>query len=205
MALMDEAAGWGLVSRVLHWGSAVTVVLAMATGLWLSDLSTSYGAARDAAPSDLLWAGTHHTLGLFVAIWTFLRVNWRVQNVHPQAPEGHSRLRHGLARLEQAVLLGLLFLLPLSGWAAVSTAAADLPMYFLGLEVPRMYEEPPGTSLVHDVAAVVHGWTWIVVAVLVGVHVAAALWTQFREGDPVIWRMWRGAPVESPSDPVQLP
>jgi cytochrome b561 len=189
--VVDSARGWGLITRALHWSIALMVLVEAPLGYWLADLADAYGATR-ADGAALRWAAAHHTLGIAVAILAVVRVNWRIQNVRPERPLGLGTKRWLLARATQASLVGLLFLLPLSGWAAVSTSYEDVPLYFLGWEIPRMYEEPPGTTLVHDVAAGAHELLGTLGAALLAVHVTGVLWSQWLDGSGVLTRMWRG-------------
>jgi cytochrome b561 len=180
---MDRPTGWGLVSRLLHWLTAVLIALELALGFWIVDLS-DYGPVSTAM--------VHHTLGFVLLALVIVRVNWRVNNVRPDHPASMGSWRRRLAGLTQALLYLLMIAFPLSGWAAMATSPEGLPIYFLGLEIPRMYDEPPATTFAYDLFRLVHELCWKVGLFVLATHLVGALLSEYRDGDAAITRMVRG-------------
>jgi len=192
----DTETTWGRVSRWLHWGTAALVVGAVMLGLWLADRSPTYGATGEAA-WEWMGAAAHHTAGLLVLLLTLFRANWRLNVARPAYPAGLDPWRRRLAKGVQVLLYLLLLALPISGWAALTTGAADLPIYFFGFEIPRMYEEPPATSFAHDLFAWLHWALWVAGGGVLALHLVGAGLSQLRDGDGTIVRMWRGTAGQS--------
>jgi cytochrome b561 len=133
----------------------------------------------------------HHTLGFLILILTLLRLVWRAKEITPAPPTGSSRAQVAAARLNHALLYLLLFLLPLSGWAAMSVFD-ELPTYFFWIDdvpdiLPRL---PLSHTFGYSFFGRMHVYALYVGGALLTVHAGAALWHHFAKKDSVLRRMW---------------
>ena len=81
----------------------------------------------------------------------------------------------------------------MSGWAALSAYEGEFPIFFFGYDaVPRLVPQADGSHAPYEFYAEIHETCWRVGAVVLGLHVVAALWHQFVLRDGLLARMWRG-------------
>ncbi|HEY2071796.1 MAG TPA: cytochrome b [Rhizomicrobium sp.] len=188
---------YGTVAMGLHWLIAILIIANICLGLYFADLP-------HADPSKFGLTQLHKSIGLTVLLLSIARVVWRLMNPVPPLPRGMSKPLRFLARATHVLLYVLIILIPLSGWALVSSSPLGLPtMYFglfewphipflagLAIEQKKMLRE--NFALVHVVLA----WSAIV---LIPIHVAGALFHQFLRGDDVLKRMLPGTNVTDPT------
>ncbi|HEY9133222.1 MAG TPA: cytochrome b [Dyella sp.] len=157
----------------LHWLTVLCVVLAAAFILTRDEVSGR-------ALRQWLLEGHRHfglfVLMLFVArVWVRLRVGRLPSDNRLSAP---MRMAAGATHI---ALYGLLFALPLLGWALSN--ALDKPVHLFGLTLPALVgaDEDLADSLIawHQDAA----WALLV---LVSLHIGAALWHHFVLRDGVL-------------------
>src|SRR5690554_7598846 len=72
----NTRSGWGIVSILLHWLSAVTIVGLFALGWWMTGLGY-FDAWYNLAP---WW---HRSIGLLLLFATLARLVWRFANPTP--------------------------------------------------------------------------------------------------------------------------
>ena len=166
---------YGSVSILIHWASALCVILAFAAGFVVANV------APPAQQGPILIA--HITLGLIVFALTLLRIVWWwVADKHPAAPAGEPRLQTVAA---QAVHVGLYVLLLLMGTSGIVTVllSGAIPAVLSGAPVPDLSELIP---------RVAHGIMSKILLLLFVGHVGAALWHQFVRHDHLLARMGVG-------------
>ncbi|MDZ4187588.1 MAG: cytochrome b [Hydrogenophaga sp.] len=167
----------------LHWLLAVAWVGLFAMGLYMSDLSFS--------PQQLKLYNWHKWAGMCVLALSVFRVVWRMTHPAPPLPNlaatpKWQRWAHSATHL---VMYALFFAIPLLGWAYSS--AAGFPIVWWGLWplpdwVPVNSELADGLKLLHGLAAKA-------LALLVVLHVVAALKHHSIDRDGLLRRMtWRG-------------
>jgi len=165
---------------VLHWLSAVLVLLAWAIGaLVFERVADSDGATR------LLALRVHMAAGLTVAFVVALRLALRFALAQPpRATTGNARL-DALARPVHAGLYAAALAMAASGLALAVTTG--LPAIVLGRS------QAPIPTGIHDAPAhAVHAAIGVVLISLVAVHALAAMYHQFVRRDRLLARMWFG-------------
>lgn len=170
------------VSRALHWGSAALIAAAWALGATMEELPR--GAPR-AAGLDL-----HATLGLLLVAALLARLVWRAGRPRPDPGAGLMGLA---ARAMHASLYAVMLVVPLSGLARVWARGRDVSVLFGSVDLAPPFAIPGG-----GVWGGVHTASAYLLLVLVGLHVAAALWHQFVLRDGLLLRMlpgWHRAPT----------
>lgn len=165
-----EPRAWPARIRVVHWITAILVLAAIAAVL-----------SRDWVNGDALRHGLmtfHRQAGIAVLALTLLRLPLRATVRSPvyrsrRAVRVVAALTHGLAYL-------LLLALPLLGWAF--TNARGKPVALLGLQLPTIVARNRDLAERLQSLHGTLGWTLLV---LIGLHVAAALWHHFIARDDV--------------------
>jgi cytochrome b561 len=196
--MTTESSSWNTFVKSVHWMIALAMLIVVPAGF---AMAWTYGPSfRDASVLKLhiLASQIHHTLGVLVLIAALAWVARRMVRGRPPWHTELSRPKQVLALAVHGLLLGLLVVIPWSGWTALS-ALADTPqfgpthMWFFGFDwlLPRIW-----TPLPFDDAsgyarfARVHRWALWAGAGLVLLHIAAALWHHLVRRDSILRQMW---------------
>lgn len=180
MAARNSADDFGAVTRVLHWVTALAVLVALPMGVWISNMEVSLSALK--------YFGYHKTLGTVVLVLILLRVIWH-RISPPPAP-----LEHGVAwqdRLAKGVHTAfyvLLFAMPLSGWVASSATGIDT-VIFERWTLPRI---APVSETWETAGFAVHGLLGKVLMACVLLHIGGAMYRTVVLKDGTLMRMLRG-------------
>ncbi|MGH7023567.1 MAG: cytochrome b [Caulobacteraceae bacterium] len=174
------------VSIILHWLIAAMVVVQLCLGWYMNEVLPDHSAAQASVRA------VHISWGLTILILVLIRIAWRLTHWPPPLPSAMPLWERIFARFTHVLFYLLLLVLPLTGWSIVSLTGH--PIHFWGLPWPRLpgvgliFGSPPTKAVRHALAHThVFILIWIVVVTL-ALHVAGALWLQFR-GPRVLWRM----------------
>lgn len=180
MALRNSPDRYGSVAQALHWIVVALLIVQFTLGKIAEQLPVG--------PDKLGTLARHKSVGITILSLATLRLAWRLFNPPPPLP-AMPRWQVSAARFSHAALYALLFAMPLTGW--LMSSASNYPVSWFGLvQLPDLISPDPGLkSLLREV----HGSLSTLLAVLAGVHVAAALKHQFRDRDGLLYRMlpWR--------------
>ena len=178
---MNSAATvWPLSLRLAHWLNAALVIGALGLGAFM------VLAVHDAATRFEL-TQTHKSIGVSVLVLTVLRLYLRSVMRAPK-PELASRSVTIVAKAVHVGLYTLLLLLPLSGWLMVTSTPVRIPTVVFGLfDLP--YPLAPDIARFR-LAHAAHIVLAIALAVLVVLHLAAALVHVWVWRDRTLARMW---------------
>lgn len=175
--IKNSVIAYGLVSRALHWLSALTVFFLFGLGLYMVDLSY-YDAWYKSAP-DL-----HRSVGLCLLALTLFRMAWRWISP-PPSPLGRHAWEVKIAHSAHLILMGLLLLTMLAGYL-ISTADGRGVSVFGLFDLPALLPAEKGredwAGTLHQIAA----WSLIGLAVL---HAAAAFKHHWIDRDETLRRM----------------
>ena len=168
---------YGAVAQVLHWVTAVLVLVAFIYGPGGSEQHV-YSAARDGQRR------LHETLGLCVLALVAFRLAWRTFDRRPDPP-AVARWMGVAATVVQAALYALLFAVPLT--AITGAWLEGHPVTLLaGIEIP------PIVASSHELGATianVHTWLGDAILWVAGVHALAGLYHHFVLRDGVLASM----------------
>lgn len=189
MGATDSAAGWGWITRLLHWTMAALILFQLGLGAWMANVV-------DDLIRQFQLTQTHKSWGFVIFVLALARIAWRLANrTRPGLPPTMPAWQVRAAAASHGLLYALMLILPLSGWAYASASPLqDL----LGIEneVFGRFALPdpwvPGNAAVADAARAVHRWAAILLALVLAVHVAAALKHHAVDRDGVLARMVRG-------------
>lgn len=174
MGVASDEISYGLVARALHWSIALLILCLLASGFLADSLPKGTVPLHKAA--GILVLG----LGVLRVLW------WLLDRDRP----GHDSLgwQHWLAVLVQWALILLGLAMPVSGW--LLSSAAGRPIGFFGLgEVPLLIDPDKALAGLFREA---HGVMGLTLALLVGLHVAGALYHHLILGDGTLLRMAPG-------------
>ncbi len=189
--ISNTNARWGWLAKSFHWIMALMIAVIVGVGFFLSPTYQFKVTSERMEAVHIVLSRIHQTMGLLILILVTLRLAWRLKQPVPEMPTGLAAYQRVLAKLTHFFLYFLMFLLPLSGWAAMS-AFGEAPSYFFWIEplpsiVPKVpLDHPYGYSFFSRI----HHTAINAGAVLLTLHAVAALWHQFVKKDSVLRRMW---------------
>ena len=137
------------------------------------------------SPAKLKLYSWHKWIGVSIFLLVVLRALWRLTHPVPSVPVATPRWQRVAAVATHLLLYLLLIVIPLSGWL-MSSALGVQTVYLGVLPLPDLLGKDKALGeqlkLVHETL----NWT---LAVLVAVHIAAALRHHFVDRDDVLHRM----------------
>jgi len=178
VVLRNTTDSYGSVAKLLHWITALMLVALVIAGLIVAEM--------ERGPDKEQLEGLHISVGLLLLVLITLRLVWKFRSPSPADPAdmpGWQKIAEHLthwglyAAIYFQILIGIL-------------GEGQRPIAFFGLfEFGPLLERNPAR---HDFLEEVHASAWIVIAVLAGVHVLAALYHHFIRKDDVLRRMTTG-------------
>lgn len=171
-------------AMLLHWVLGLALIGLFGVGIYMTGLPFS--------PQRLKLYNWHKWAGVAVLALSALRLLWRFVRKPPalpadllaSMPRWQQLIHHGTHHLMYA----LFFMVPLLGWAYSS--AAGFPIVFLGqLPLPDFV---PVSEPLADALKPLHALAAYALALLVVLHVAAALKHQWIDRDGLMARMLPG-------------
>lgn len=175
---------YSLPQRVLHWGIAGLVALALVAGMLFfafgfSGLQDTFGGAVTNALYKY-----HKTAGVLVLGLMILRVVLRLRLGAPAPVTSLTDLERRLSAGVQLLLYAMLLVLPALGWLA--TAAGGFPVEFFNWTLPGLIGKDKALS---ELLFTLHGLAALTVMLLLGLHIAGALRHWLIKRDGVMRRM----------------
>lgn len=171
---------------ILHWLIALSIIALLIMGLLMSE--------DDLLPAGIRFATfqIHKSLGLTVLVLSTLRLVWRLMHKAPPYPDHMKPWEKFAASATHVILYVLMFALPLTGWALVSTSPRDIPTIWFGLfqwpHLPIFEGVENRGDISHDFGEVHESLAWIAIILIAG-HVGAALKHYIIDRDDVLTRM----------------
>ena len=176
--LKDAAAGYGLLTIILHWVSALLIFFLFGLGIYMTGLDY-YSEWYHKGPA------LHVSLGLILLLLMIVRIIWRMVNKNPTVLPNHSRTTLLLAKLVKYLLYGLVFIVIASGYL-ITTAEGKPASLFDVIHFPVITQlgadNVDRAGLIHELLA----WAIVIVAAL---HALAALVHHFVIRDRTLVRM----------------
>ena len=176
---------YNAVAVFIHWLTALAIIGLLAIGWTMADLPNS-------DPNKFALFQAHKSVGITVLLLSVFRIVWRILHkvpaLDPTTPRWEKVLAHGI----QHGFYLLLIVLPLSGWAVVSTSKFTIPTLLYGvIPWPHLPILPTleNKGVIHEGLAETHGVLAAILATLMVLHVAAALKHHFIMRDTTLLRM----------------
>tara|TARA_R110000744_G_scaffold84302_6_gene164997 strand:+ start:834 stop:1391 length:558 start_codon:yes stop_codon:yes gene_type:complete len=168
--------GYGWLSIVFHWTSAVIIIGMFSVGWWMVDLDY-YSPWYTDAPHY------HKSVGLLLIALTLVRLLWKLSQPSPQA-QG-KKWEKKSAKITHVFLYLLIFSLFVSGYL-ISTAddrGIDVFNWFSLGSLGRFFADQ------EDFSGMVHEYVAYVLIALASFHGLAALKHHFIDNDNTLVRM----------------
>jgi cytochrome b561 len=167
-------------ARLLHWITAVLILLMIPLGFVIAN---GWGGPLQDRLYDL-----HRSIGAMLIPIVLLRLLVRWARPPAELPNDIPPLQRLAARLTHFCLYVLLLVQPLVGWMATSAFRAPISVFGL-FELPPIC---PENRPVSEHLFLAHAGLAAALCVLVGVHIAAALYHHFVRKDRILMRMIEG-------------
>jgi len=180
MALRNTATEFGALAKSLHWLVAMGLFVLIYLGLEQSGMES--GPAKD----EIRFI--HGSIALVVFFLMTLRIVWRWTNEVPAHPDGIAPWQRVSATAVHWGLYIAVFTQLTAGAMIVATAGKGLPffgLFSIRLPVAENHDQHEWWEEVHEIV-------WIPIAVLITVHILAALHNHFIAKNDVLRRMTLG-------------
>lgn len=161
----------------LHWLVAFLIFAAFPLGVYMHDLPLS--------PTKLQLYSYHKWIGITVLLLAVLRILWRIGHPAPPLPDSMPAWQKAASHGVHALLNLLTLAVPFSGWL-MSSAKGFQTLWFGVLPLPDLVGKDKALG---ELLAQVHMGLNLALAILVVLHVAAALKHHFIDRDDVLTRM----------------
>lgn len=175
MSLKNTTTTYGSVAKGFHWTIAILVLFMLA-----------YGYSLNYFPQEYLSIGytIHKLIGLTILVLMVLRLVWALSNIKPRLPFNTPWLERFAEWAVHFSLYAALIAMPIAGW--VGSVAAGRP--------PRLGETVFNLPIeknqdLSDLAFTIHNTLAIIIIVLLGIHLLAALYHHFIKKDDILRRM----------------
>ena len=177
MTIRNNATRWGWLSMALHW-----LVVFLIVGQFVL---TSLAEDLPLGLQKLIVLARHKSDGILILALVLVRLLWRRYSPGPALPGGLKPWERVLAHLTHYGLYALLLVTPLMGWL-MSSAKGYSVSFFNLFPLPNLVGR---SDAVYDFTHEAHELLAWAMAVLVGLHVLAALKHHFVLKDNVLRRM----------------
>ena len=179
LMLKNTAEGYGVVTVLLHWVSALVVIGLFVAGVWMVDL-TYYSSWYKTAPH------IHKSVGILLLLATFFRLLWRLLNPKPVAQSSHKPWEVSVAAIAHAVIYALLLTIMVAG-ILISIADGRGIWVFNWFEVPGFSAFFDNQA---DIAGDIHRYLAYCLIALVVLHALGALKHHFIDKDKTLIKMF---------------
>lgn len=180
MGLKNTQTEYGSLAKMLHWVIAVGLLALIYLGLEQAGMES--GDER----SGLRFI--HASIATITLILMTVRIAWRFLNEVPQSPVGTPAWQRAISSIVHWGLYITVFAQLIVGALMNGTAGRGLPVFGLftiPVPVAENHDAHEWWEEVHEVA-------WIPIAVLLSIHVLAALYNHFIAKNDVLRRMTVG-------------
>ena len=181
--MTDAGRAYSGPQKWLHWSMAALIVLVMIpAGLTMTRLG-------EGETTNTLYE-LHKSFGLILFGLAVVRAAIRLVRGAPPLEPGIPSWQRVAAYVSHYALYLLIFLVPLTGWAATSACCAPVNLFWT---VPLTLPVPGGEDLAKTIFRLHYGFVYTLMAI-VAVHVGAALQHHFIRRDRTLLRMLPGGP-----------
>jgi cytochrome b561 len=175
--IRDHKQGFGLISILFHWISAIGIITLLGTGLYVTSIGYRNGTAFEVSRF-------HYALAVLIFFVFVVRLLWRLTNKTPRTLTSSTPLKVSIY-LSKLFLYVLTFALMVSGYILCTSEGQSLNV-FGWFEFPSlMLFDTPQVGL----ASYIHLYgSWIMIGVI-AVHLLGALYHHFFKKDKTLVRM----------------
>ena len=178
MAFRNNTGQYGLGSKLLHWLIAALMILLLALGVWMVDLSYYDPWYHDAL-------NLHKSLGISLGIMALVKLVWRFVSPNPAPQSSLSAFEVFASRWVHHLLLFAMLVLPFTGYLISSSEGAAIEV-FTFFEVPALWGVSDG---LRDLSIALHYYFAYLTLGFIVLHAAAAIKHQFIDHKGTLKRM----------------
>ena len=191
MMQSEDVARYSTVTRVIHWSTAVLILIAIPLGLISSSIGpkATDSTLKALRENLLFW---HKSIGVTVLLLALVRIGWHLTHRRPPLPAHLPRGERAAANTVHGLLYLLMVGMPVTG--IILSQSVGYPVSVFGLfTVPAIVHPdlsvPVMQRLGVQIGFVLHKrvLAYSLFAVL-AFHVLGLLKHQFIDRDPSIWR-----------------
>ncbi len=165
------------VSRLLHWLLAIILMGLLALGWYMTSIEDQ--------PDSGKFFNLHKSIGLIAASLILIRLVWRGFHKPASLPATMARWQVKLAQLSHFLLYVCIIIMPMTGFIGASYSKHGVS--FFGLTLPTWVSQ--NKEIAKNLLSA-HGLIAWVLAILIAVHVLAAVKHLIIDRDKVFQRMW---------------
>lgn len=166
-------------ARILHWGIALLLIPMIIAGF----IMIQEGLSRPVQNTMFIF---HKNMGTILMLLIFLRVLYRWRNPPPPEPEDLPDWQIKIAGLTHTLLYVLMVVMPVAGYVRVR--AGGFPIEMLdAINAPALIPKSEGLAAAAKAVHFYGGWA---IAILIAMHIGAALQHKLIKKDGVFRRMW---------------
>jgi len=173
----SEPPTYSTTARVLHWTTAALVLVMIPIGLIMANFSLG-------PTGDVLY-DIHRSIGATLIPVVLVRLAYRLAHPPPPLPDDIPAVQQLAAHLTHWMLYMLLIVQAFVGWIATSAYRAPINVFWL-FELPPIW---PVDQPYSEKMFALHRGLGIALALLICMHIGAALFHHFVRKDDVLMRM----------------
>lgn len=170
---------YGAVSKFLHWSNAVLMMPTIIVGYYMTTLS-------DEDPLYFRLLDLHQVVGILIFCLFILKCAWRLITPNPDLSLVSRGVQLWLAHIVHVTLFLSMAVIPMLGYLFATAQGDGVPVYDL-FEIPGLIELNKTKA---DMVIDLHALLAYSIAVLILLHIYAALKHRFNDSIPVNRRMW---------------
>ncbi len=173
---MTKPTRFPLSMRLFHWGMAALMLAMLTAGLLM---------VQSLEPWQLNVVNLHKAFGLLALLLVSLRLVNRLRQQLPALPDSLPTIQKAIARASHYLLYGLMFAMPLSGYAMQYFAGRPVEV-FGWFRLPAALEVNIG---LYSLFREMHGILALALVALIMLHIAGALHHHVIRKDKVLKSM----------------
>ena len=182
MAVRNTDVVWGWPAKALHWIGAITILLLLGHGWWMTHMAPR--------PDRLAHYAGHSALGFDLLVLMVIRLLWRWLNPVPLYPSDVKAWERWTAHAAHIGLYVLIFVVSLTGWVTANTFRTPITRDVFNIPFPIIASGVErSTRLLFEESHMVLAY---VLGALVLAHVLAAFRHHLFKHNDVLRRMTWG-------------
>jgi cytochrome b561 len=175
--VMSSPARYETTAVVLHWIVALLIIALIGIGWYMVGIPKN-------TPERALFFNLHKSLGIVTALFIVMLIVWRMRHAAPPFPSAMPQWERMAANLNHRLFYLLMVLVTLTGYLTSSFSGYGPKLF--GIALPHWGWED---AALRGNFTAVHRITALIFAVLIAIHIAAALKHLLVDKDGVFQRM----------------
>lgn len=171
-------------ARHFHWWTVALIAIQLPLGIFMSQ----YGERTNFATPTAQMYDAHKLIGMTILLLVIARLSYRMLHGAPGDEPTLEPWQRVVSHITHWTIYALLFIVPLLGWLAVSAYGPFKPF---GIPLPALLAENGDRA---TFLFTLHKASAILLALLICMHVGAALFHYVIRKDGVLNRMWPSLP-----------